>query len=211
MEFLLSWLLFASIQLAASMSPGPAFAMQIRAIIKYGRKGGIFTALGLGAGIAVHVILTLGGLVTVMAHAEGLFIAIKYLGAAYLAYIGIKALKAKPQNETIPTAENVKDFETISALKALQIGFWTNVLNPKAVVFFTAVFTQFIAPDAGVPSLLLYGATSIAVESLWFIGLTIVLTVPPVRRTFRRIQHWIERVCGGLLLALGVRLALSKI
>jgi len=73
------------------------------------------------------------------------------------------------------------------------------------------VFAQFIAPDAGLGTLALYGTTSVLIEMLWFGGLAIVLTVPSVRRVFRALQHWIERVCGGLLVALGVKLALSKI
>ncbi|MCB9983768.1 MAG: LysE family translocator [Rhodospirillales bacterium] len=210
MEPFIAWLIFASVQLAATMSPGPAFAMQMRNIVKYGRHGGIYTAIGLGAGVGAHVAFVLCGLAAIMAQSVTAFMLIKYVGAAYLIYIGIKAIRAKPDTSQIPDTQALENYENISALKAFQIGLWTNLLNPKAIVFFTAVFTQFIAPNASVSTLILYGFTSITIETLWFSGLTIVLTFSVVRRTFRRLQHWIERVCGGLLMALGVRLALSK-
>ncbi|MCB1720519.1 MAG: LysE family transporter [Rhodospirillales bacterium] len=210
MEFFIAWLVFASVQLAATMSPGPAFAMQMRNIVKYGRRGGIYTAIGLGAGVGAHVAFVLCGLAAIMAKSVTAFALIKYVGAAYLIYIGIKALKAKPDTTQIPNAQALTNYENISAFKAFQIGLWTNVLNPKAVVFFTAIFTQFIAPNSSSSTLVLYGLTSVAIEILWFSSLAIILTVPVVRHTFRRLQHWIERICGGLLLALGVRLALSK-
>lgn len=210
-EIFIAWLLFAAVQLAATMSPGPAFAVAVRNAMAYGRRGGVFTALGFGVGIGVHVVFVLCGLAVILSQSVVVFNVIKYVGAAYLIYIGAKALMMK-KAKSDHALENVSDkrLETISAFKAFQIGFWTNVLNPKAVVFFSAVFTQFIQPGSPVEILVLYGATSIFIEMAWFSGLSVVLTTPKVKAVFVSIGHWIERACGGLLVLLGVRLALSK-
>ncbi len=213
MEFLIGWIIFTGVQLAATMSPGPAFAVLMRNIVKYGRKGGLFTALGLGAGVGLHAALALCGMAIILAQVSWMFELVKYIGAAYLVYIGVKGLKAKPEGTPKLDVDMAKgvEHEPISAFRALQIGFWTNALNPKAVIFFTAIFTQFIEPDAALSVLVLYGFTSVIVEILWFSLLALILTIPSVGRSFKALQHGVERVCGGLLVALGIKLALSKI
>ena len=86
----------------------------------------------------------------------------------------------------------------------------TNVLNPKAVIFFTAVYTQFIDLHTPWQVHVLYGMTSVVIEFLWFAGVAVVLTNPLIKQKFMGVVHWIERSCGGLMIALGVKLALSK-
>ncbi|MBX2834209.1 MAG: LysE family translocator [Micavibrio sp.] len=212
MEILITWLLFIAVQLAATMSPGPAFAMSVRNSMSFGRKGGVMTALGLGLGVGFHTVLVLGGLALVLSQSVILFQAIKYIGAAYLVYVGFKALRAKAPNVSdIPKAKDELDYRHISAFKAIWMGLLTNALNPKAVIFFTAVFTQFISPDAPLGIMVLYAATVMIVEAGWFSLLAVLLTHEKVNRKVRAAGHWIERVCGGLMVGLGVKLALSKI
>lgn len=217
MEFLTAWLLIAAVQLAATLSPGPAFAMALRNALAYDRRAGIFTAIGLGAGVGAHVLFVLCGLAFILSQSVFLFTAIKYIGAAYLLYVGSKALFAKKAADEENAGQNLKSAlqeqpagRPCSDLKALRMGFLTNLLNPKAVIFFTAVFTQFIDPHTPTGIVALYGATSVVIEIGWFATLALILTHKSVKARFMRISHWIERVCGGLLMALGVRLALSK-
>ena len=214
MEFFIAWLILASVHLAATMSPGPAFAVAVRNSLAYGRRAGILTAIGLGLGLTGHVVLTLCGIAVVISQSVLLFNLIKYAGAAYLIYMGVKALMARKtiegDDEKNPLDTKPKN-KAISDLKALQIGFLTNMLNPKAVLFFTAIFSQFIAPETPWPVLTLYGMTSVIIEAGWFSGLAIVLTNTHVKARISGFVHWIERICGGLFIALGVRLALSKI
>ena len=212
MDFFLKWLLFAGVQTAATISPGPAFAMVVRNAVIYDRRTGLFTSVGLGLGVGVHVALTLGGIAVILAHSIWLFNVVKYGGAAYLVYMGVKALQArKPIAEPADNDGRPQSAKRqINALQALRIGFLTNLLNPKAVVFFTAVFTQFIEPQASAATLIFYGMTSVIVEILWFSLLTSFLNDERVKSKFKAVSHWIERCCGGLLLTLGVRLALSK-
>lgn len=209
MEFFLAWLILASVQFAATISPGPAFAVAVRNALAYDRTTGIYTAIGLGIGVAIHVMLVLGGLATILSQSVWLFNAIKYAGAAYLIYIGIKAIKTKKQL-SFPSESDIEKpaKKTITRFKALQIGVLTNLLNPKAIVFFTALFTQFVAPGTSMELLALYGGTSVIIEIAWFSLVALILTNPKVKAKFMGIAHWIERVCGGMLVALGIRLTL---
>jgi len=213
MELFLSWLVIASVQLAATMSPGPAFVVAVRNALAYDRKTGIATAFGLGLGVMAHVVFVLCGIAFIIAQSVFLFSFIKYAGAAYLFYIGIKAMLNSRKGKNKPVVDDSdipQSAKSISLRKAIVTGFLTNLLNPKAVVFFTAVFTQFIHPETPFSVLALYGGTSVSIEFLWFAGVSIVLTHARIRAVFLSFMHWVERICGGLMLGLGIKLALSK-
>lgn len=210
MDIFFAWFLVASVQLAATMSPGPAFVVAVRHAMAYSRSVGIVTALGLALGVAAHVIFVLAGISFIITQSVFLYNVVKYVGAAYLIYIGIKSLRSSKKGDA-PKADDIEPAKKIISLrKALITGFLTNLLNPKAVVFFTAVFTQFIHVETPFSILALYGATSVFIEGAWFAALAIVLTNSRVKQRFMRFMHWIERSCGGLMVALGLKLALSK-
>lgn len=211
MDFFLKWLLYASVNATATISPGPAFAMTLRNAIAYDRRTALLTVLGLGLGVGAHMLLVLGGLAVVLSQSILLFNIIKYGGAAYLVYIGFKALRSKKRTADTSTDIQPKATDSLSVFHAIRMGFLTNLLNPKAVIFFTAIITQFVDPDAGLGTLVLYGLTSVGLEIIWFSMLVLFLTHTKIKARFMSISHWIERLCGGLLIALGIRLALSKI
>ncbi|MCB1681761.1 MAG: LysE family translocator [Rhodospirillales bacterium] len=214
MEFILKWLLMASVQAAATISPGPAFVLAVRNAVTYDRRAGLFTALGLGAGVAVHVMVVLGGLAVLLQHYTYVFDVIRYAGAAYLIFIGSKALisrrQAKAEEPEVLPEGVLSSRAVVSGRKAFSMGFLTNLLNPKAVIFFTAVFTQFIGPGTPVSVMALYGLTSVVIEITWFSGVAVVLTNPGIKERFMGAVHWVERTCGGLMIGLGLKLAFSR-
>lgn len=216
MELFLKWLALASVQTAATISPGPAFVMAVRSAVTGGRRAALMTALGLGVGVGIHVLLVLAGLSLVIAKSVYLYSFIRYAGAAYLIYIGVKAVLARKKKGVEPESPAfggvaIEQSATSKSLaKAFFSGILTNVLNPKAVIFFTAVYTQFIDPHTPYQILLLYGVTSVLIEALWFSGVVIVLTNDRIRQRFMSVVHWIDRCCGGLMVLLGLKLALSK-
>ena len=214
MEFFLKWLLMASVQGAATISPGPAFVVAVRNAMAYDHRTGIFTAFGLGLGVAVRVLVVLCGLAVLLQHYTFVFDVIRYAGAAYLIYIGGKAILLTKRRDKAAPGDAIPDVpqarEMISGRKALSVGFFTNLLNPKAVVFFTAVFTQFIGPGTPVSVMMLYGLTSVVIEIAWFSGVAVVLTDRRIKERFLGIVHWVERTCGGLMIGLGVKLAFSR-
>lgn len=208
LEYLPELLTVAGIHLLAVMSPGPDFIMISRAALIYSRRAGIFAAIGLGLGITVHVLYSLLGIALVIAQSVVLFTIIKYLGAGYLLYIGYKSLRAKPAKDI--AIETVKKQKDISDNAAMRMGFLTNVLNPKATLFFLALFTQVIRPETPHIIQALYGVEMAIMTFAWFTVVALVLSGGIVRRKFVAIQHKAERVFGVILIALGVKVATTQ-
>lgn len=199
--------MIVALMTVAAASPGPDFVMAIRNSLMYSRKTGIFTAIGFGLGICVHAAYCMFGIAALIAQSIALFNLIKWLGAAYLVYIGIKALRSngfKAQDETYQQRND------IHWSKAMGQGFVTNVLNPKATMFFLALYTQVIDPGTPVCVQVIFAATCVAIVTLWFSFVAMALTSPPVRNKFLGFSQWIDRACGIAMIAFGLRLALTK-
>lgn len=208
MDFLYQWVLLVFVFGAALASPGPDMVMAVRNSLLYSRKTGIFTALGFAAGIAIHIGYTLVGLAAVIAQSVLLFSIIKFAGAAYLLYMGYKALRSKGFNGGDENGQT--PVRHMPVMKAWTAGFLTNLLNPKATLFFLAVFSQFITPETTVIQQAAFALTCIVMAIIWFSGVSIILTNPVIKSAFLKASKWIDRVCGGLFVLLGVRLALTK-
>lgn len=207
--FWINWLLLFMVFGLPLISPGPDFIVAVRNSILYSRKIGIITAIGFMLGVCVHITYTLFGIATIISQSVILFNMLKYAGAAYLVYIGVKALRSKGFEHENGTSKK-KRATTMSPLGALWSGFLTNTLNPKATLFFLAVFSQFIGPETTMTTQLVYGATCVIMTGIWFTIVAVVLTNPKIKAIFLRFTKWIDRVCGSLLIALGIKLALSK-
>lgn len=206
------WLVLAGVNLMATISPGPAFVMTVRSALAHGRRNGILTAIGLGLGVGVHVLLVILGLAAIIAGSAVFFDVIKYAGAAYLVWMGYKGLRSgglAPQAMTEGGAASAP-VSVPGSWTAIGAGFWTNVLNPKAMVFFGAVYSQLIDHATPWQVLVLYGLTTMTIEAGWFSLVATILTRPRLKALFVRASRWIDRVCGAFLVALGIRLALTK-
>jgi RhtB (resistance to homoserine/threonine) family protein len=210
MEFFFEWLIVFGISLVAMMSPGPDFVLAVRNSLVYSRRTGIFTAFGFALGVCVHVTYCIIGIAAVISQSIMLFNLIKYIGAGYLVYVGWHALRSHGFSAPVHDDETVK-VRDISALKAVGMGFMTNVLNPKATMFFLALFTQVIDPHTPLAVQILYGGTAVILNACWFSLVAIVLTHKPIKAKFLSYAKWIDRVCGGLMIALGLKLALTKV
>lgn len=206
--FISNWLLMIAVFSVALASPGPDFVMAVRNSVMGSRKAGIFTAIGFGFGVAIHVAYCLAGLALVISQSVMLFNIIKWIGAAYLFWVGYRALKSKGY---VPPEEGADAPPEMSAGEALRSGFVTNLFNPKATLFFLALFTQILSPDIALGAKVVYGMTCIIMTMLWFSIVATVLTTPKIRAAFLRASKWIDRVCGGLFIALGLKLAVTKL
>ncbi|HKJ04687.1 MAG TPA: LysE family transporter [Geopsychrobacteraceae bacterium] len=207
MEYLGEFLTIAFIHLLAVASPGPDFAIVLRQSIVVGRTPALWTSIGIGIGIMVHVAYCLLGLGLIISQSIMLFNLIKLIGACYLLYVGWKSLRAKP---TAVTAESDFNVPIPRAVQALRIGFLTNALNPKATLFFLSLFSVVINPDTPATVQLGYGIYMCFATAIWFCGLSLFLTQPKIRFFFTRFGHWTERVMGAALIALGLKLALAS-
>lgn len=209
--YFLQWLTLIAVFSLAVISPGPDFVMAVRNSIVHSRRAGIFTALGFGAGVLIHAGYTVLGIAAVIAQSIFLFNLIKFAGAAYLTWIGFQALRSRGMKQDAVDdalrAQNESGAMTDAA--AFRSGFLTNLLNPKATLFFLAIFSQIIRPDTPVSWQIVYGLTCAAMVAGWFSGVAFVLTQNKIRRQFLRATKWIDRVCGALMIALGIRVALA--
>lgn len=207
MEYLALIATVTVIHLLAVISPGPDFIMACRNSLSYSRKTGIWTAVGFGFGIAVHIFYSLAGLALVISKSILLFNAIKFLGAGYLIYIGLKSVLSK--SSKIELGEQHKK-EDITHFAAIRIGFLTNVLNPKATLFFLSLFTLVISPTTPLPIMGVMSIIMIINTMLWFSLVAVFLTQKRIRSIFEKFQGVFNKTLGGLLIALGIKVALTQ-
>lgn len=203
------FLTVALIHLLAVASPGPDFAIVVRESVAHGRRAGTWTALGVGTGIFVHVGYSLLGIGLIVSQSIVLFNALKWLAAAYLFYIGIKALRARPA--PAGALEALGEAVERSPRSAFMTGFITNGLNPKATLFFLSLFTVVIDPHTPLPVQAGYGVYLAAATALWFCLVALLFSQARVRAGFTRLGHWFDRLMGAVLVGLGVKLAFSEL
>lgn len=207
--FMQEFLIVAGIHLLAVMSPGPDFAMVMRNSLVYSRRTGVLAAVGLALGIMLHVTYSLLGIGLIISQSVVLFNILKLVGAGYLIYIGVKSLLSKrAQPGDVLVKENGK--QDLSAVSAIRLGFLTNALNPKATLFFLALFTQVINPGTPLAVKLLYGAEMSVATFAWFAAVATLLTQMRVSNLFSGIRHHIEKAFGAVLVALGIKVALGS-
>lgn len=208
MEYLSIILTVAAIHLLAVMSPGPDFIMTLRNSLLYSRKSGIYSAIGLGLGILVHVTYCLAGIAVIISQSIVVFTTLKYLGAAYLLYIGIKSLRAK-QPENIET-DALTEKKDLTKLQAIRSGFITNATNPKATLFFLSLFTLVIQPSTPFLIKAAMGIEMAVATALWFSLVAILVSHRIIRQRLTRFQHYIERFMGAVLILFGIKLATTR-
>ena len=208
--YLLQWAALAGIFFLALMSPGPDFVVAVRNSIVHSRRIGIFTALGFALGVLIHIAYAVIGIAAIISQSILLFNIIKYAGAAYIIYLGFQALRSKGMGKkAVDNALSQKAKRKMTDLKALRSGFITNVLNPKASLFFLAIFTQVVEPTTPILWQITYGVSFAIMTFFWFALVATVLTQGPVRNLFLKATKWIDRVCGSVLIALGIKVATS--
>ncbi|MEK6199972.1 MAG: LysE family transporter [Psychrobacter sp.] len=237
MEFWPGFLLITSVHLLAAASPGPDFVLVSQQTLAKGRRTGLICSLGITLGLAVHIIYSVLGLATVIAHSKPLLTAIKWLGGSYLIYLGWQGIQAKPKKPLdLADSENVgidtssttstEQAQLISTKKPfiisdstinsdstfaiLRRGFFCNVFNPKAPVYFVAIFTLVLSPDIPLWQLAIYGVWMMVLQMAWFSTVVMLLSIPAIHRRFQRFEHWIDRVLGTAMIVLGLNLILRS-
>ena len=215
MEFWHGFLLITSVHLLAAASPGPDFVLVSRETLTKGRRTGLICSLGITLGLAVHIIYSVLGLAAVIAHSQPLLTAIKWLGGAYLIYLGWQGIRAKPKqpvdlvdqsaNQTIDK-QSLTTSQSETTLAILRRGFFCNVFNPKAPVYFVAIFTLVLSPDMPLWQLSIYGVWMMVLQMAWFSTVVMLLSIPAILHRFQRFEHWIDRVLGTAMMLLGLNL-----
>jgi threonine/homoserine/homoserine lactone efflux protein len=223
--------LFIAAGLLLNLTPGPDVLYIITSGVKAGWRAGAVAALGITAGCFVHIAAAALGVSALVAASATAFSVLKWLGAAYLVYVGWSMLGIRQKSPGIPKPEREPEFATNSIAadailtraggqndlqKVFMKGFWTNVLNPKVALFFLAFLPQFISPAAEhkTVTFLVLGLL-FNFNGLWInfgyaaLGAFISQRLAAMQRGMRRVMLGLERVAGVLFIGFGLKLALS--
>lgn len=193
-----------TITILAVISPGADFAMVTRNSMLRSRRAGVFTSMGIALGVLVHVFYSLLGVGLIISRSILLFSAIKYLGAAYLVYLGFSMLRTKAHVAEHLTLPPLSDFA------ALKTGFLTNATNPKTTLFIVSLFSQVISPETPLAIQIGYGAFMSVAHLVWFILVAYAFSSAPAQRMVASARLHIERGIGAVLVGLGLTLALAS-
>jgi RhtB (resistance to homoserine/threonine) family protein len=207
--FLTGWLTVLVVGSLAMVSPGPNFAITLKHSLLHSRRAGVWTAVGVAAGNLLHVVFSLLGIAVIVSQSVLLFNTLKWFGAAYLVYIGLKSLLAKRYGED-EAFEARGSSGRLGSSRALWSSFLVSALNPKVTLFYLVLFTQVIEPGTPLWARVVYGLTAVALSFGWYALVAAFVSHGAVRDRFAAGAHWIERATGAVLIALGVRLAFSR-
>ena len=192
------------IMLLAAISPGPDFALVVKNALLHTRKAGIYSAIGVSCSLLIHASYCILGLAIIISQSLLLFSIIKYFGAAYLIYIGIKSLLAKL---TVAQIADQKYKNVLSPVQAFMQGFLCNLLNPKAILFILSFFTLIINPTISWAGKFGFGLEIALIHCLWFSWLAIMITYQPVKAKLDKVQHYVVKAMGMVLIGFGARIA----
>ena len=198
------------IALFAAMLPGPDFAIVTRNNLLYSKQAGLYTTLGIASAIIIHMTYCLLGIAVIISQSIVAFSMIKYLGGAYLIYIGIKTLISKSNNNAMTNANAPMQQKQMARFTAWRQGFLCNLLNPKATLFFLAVFTVMVSPQTPLYIQLGYATEMVLASLVWFTTLTFILTHPIITHYLNKTQRYISKILGASLIGFGVVLCLLK-
>ncbi len=192
------------IHLAGLLSPGPDFALVLKNSTELSRKLALCSAMGLAFGVATHATLSITGVSLLIQQSELLFTLLQWTGILYLSWLGVGAIKAafaKPRSQT-------SEFKSSKGMwQALSLGYLTNLLNPKALVYFAGMVAALI------PAGINYGIKFALILELflltliWFGGLAFALSLPKVQVRIKKAEKGLNFTTGILLLLVAAGLA----
>jgi len=202
----MEWLSLAVLGLLIVISPGADFVLVLKNSVNQGRQAGIWTAIGVSLAICVHISYSMFGISYLISQNEQLFDMIRYAGAAYLIYLGLKGILSA-DNKLAP----MKGAKQITSVwRYLAQGFLCNVLNPKTMLFFLSIFSQVISPDAENQHVALgYGLYMIVLHGLWFGVVAMLFTSSTLQKHLLRAKKRLNQACGVGLVSFGLALALK--
>ena len=182
--------------LFSAMLPGPDFALVTKNTLLYSRRSGIYTSFGIGSAILIHIAYCALGLAFIISNSLILFNIIKYIGAAYLIYLGISTLLAKQPERLVSSDNQTIKTSEISNLASFRQGFLCNLLNPKATLFFLALFTLIIEEETPAYWLMIYTIEMFIIIVAWFCGLALLLSHPRVTALLEKSEKYIAKILG---------------
>lgn len=205
---LISALIGIAIALAiGAMSPGPSFVMVARTAASSNRSNGLSAALGMGIGGLLFAIISLLGLQSLLLAVPLLYLVLKVAGGLYLAYLGIKIWRGAHQS--LPTTLDEPQQAGSSSLRHFALGLATQLSNPKTAIVYASVFAAFLPAEQSFQFSVSVVALVFFVEAGWYSLVALLLSTEAPRKSYLRYKLWIDRAAGGVMIALGLKLASS--
>ncbi|HAU57695.1 MAG TPA: lysine transporter LysE [Comamonadaceae bacterium] len=197
-----------------NLTPGPDVLYIVTHALRSGARAGLVAGLGITAGCFVHVFAAAVGVGALLAASATAFTVLKWVGAAYLLWMGMRMLfsRAGGGNGAAMAAAQSAPPAAASLRSVFLGGFWTNVLNPKVALFFLAFVPQFIAPGTDNKALafvllgVLFNVNAIPVNAGWALAASWMAQRATV---IQRGLHWLDRVAGAMFIGFGLKLALT--
>ena len=198
---LIFWLQFAAVCIAGAISPGPSLALIIRNSIKYNRLSGIITAVGHGLGMGIYAIFAVTGLSIILTTNIYIFKSIQIAGMVLLFVYGILFILQK--NKDFKIENNQKKFNSF-----LQ-GFSISILNPKILIWFSAVFSQFIISESTLLTNSILVLTASIIDGIWYILVALIVTSYSLKDFFKIRANTIQKISGSILVIISVLLIID--
>lgn len=196
------------VALLGAISPGPDFFIVMKNSLSYSRRAGFWTSVGVSLALIVHLSYTIVGIGVVIAESPFLYSFIKYAGVSYLLYIGTKSIMPSFKQYPSMQLDYAQSRNQISSFAAITQGFLTNLLNPKAAIYFISLFSQFIDPNTPMFARFEYAFINWVIVLGWFLFLSYIITSQKLLGKISQFRLYIDRVMGGALILLGLKLLL---
>ncbi len=164
------------------------------------------TAVGVGLAVLIHVAYCIAGVGIIISQSILLFSIVKTIGALYLLYIAYQLFRSKKEN--VSSSDGVT--QDNSLFSAWREGFLTNVMNPKATLFFLSVFTQVIDPKTSLMTQIEYGIIMACIVGIWFCILTTIISSSFIKKYIASVQYYLNKCMGAVLAVLGIKILFSS-
>lgn len=201
------WATIALMHFVAVVSPGPDFAIVLKQGLQKGLIPALWTSFGIAVAILLHVSYSILGVSLLIRNTPMLYQALLYVAAAYFIYIGVSALRS--QAATTPPQES-QVVARSSWYKAFGLGFLTNGLNPKATLFFLALFTVALPSSTTLPTQIFYGIYLAIATGLWFCFLSFITNIQKIRTAYQHKGYWFDRIMGVVLIVMAIFLLIQE-
>ena len=199
------WFSLALVCMMGAMSPGPSLAVVLKHSLNGGMKNGMLAALSHGFCVGLYAAASLLGLGALMLQFPTVYQFLVYLGAAYLAYLGLKILFSKPNDSELQVQKSA-----VSSSKALQDGFAIAFLNPKLAIFFLALFSQFIDPENLTLNIgIIMCLTVFLIDTGWYLLVALLTEMSKKRFGFTKQNVWLDRLLGMVFIALAIKVVIG--
>lgn len=206
MNLLDSLLTLTVIHFIATVSPGPEFMLISKEALTHGRRAGFISLAGTMSGLSVHILYSAFGLAAIISNSPEALLAIQIIGGGYLIYLGISGMRSTPYDKP---SGSTNELRSVTDFQIFRKGLLCDLLNPKAPIYYVSLFTFILSPSMPNSHIFIYGSCIMAIHLAWFSVVVLLLSAPAINSKFRNISHWIDRILGGAMVAIGIKVITS--